>query len=312
MIKGFLVIDKPKGMTSADVVYKVKKRLPRGTKIGHAGTLDPNVTGVLPLAIGSATKAFAFLEDTIKTYRVGFKLGIATDTEDVWGELLEECPYEMPSLEEIERVMQRFIGEYLQTPPMYSAKKQGGVKLYQMARKGQTVYRQPELRHIFGLQNIQIEQDGTIAFTVQCSRGTYIRTLCVDMAKALGTIGAMVSLTRIQTGCFTLDHTIKLEALEALEAFEALEGVIVETYDQLDQFLLPVKTMFESWPKIFVDETHAVHLRNGVKVNLQRFTKERFASGVRIAVWSVEENKQLLGVATASDDGIWFTQWLGE
>ncbi len=269
MNKGFLVIDKPKGMTSADVVYHVKKKLPKGTKIGHAGTLDPNVTGVLPLAIGHATKAFAFLEDTRKVYSVVFKLGVATDTEDIWGNVIETVEPPRVSFEQVENVLKQFEGEYLQTPPMYSAKKQGGVKLYAMARKGITVERRPERREIFAFEKLELLEDNQVSFTVTCSRGTYIRTLCVDIASALGTMGAMTALRRLETGCFTMAHAVLLDHVIASETLSAM--------------LMPIDVMFSGWPKITVDEKHALHLRNGVKVNLQRFTRDTWPEQTRVA-----------------------------
>lgn len=311
MLAGFIVVDKPQGMTSADVVYHIKRRLPKGTKIGHAGTLDPNVTGVLPLAVGYATKAFAFLEDTEKSYRVTLQLGFATETEDIWGEVVDRAPVPSLSREQIEEAVNSFVGDYWQTPPMYSAKKIDGVKLYNLARSGKVVERKPELRRIVAISDLTIdnlsttaptinlqEAATTIGFTVRCSRGTYIRTLCLDLAKKLGTLGTMTSLRRLATDCFTEDLAVPLETLVASE--------------DLSTQLLPVQAMFEQLPRIIVDVKHATHLRNGVKVNLARFLKgwAMASSDVRYGVWERGEVLRFIGVAAPKDDGIYFQQWL--
>lgn len=305
MLAGFIVVDKPQGITSADVVYRIKRRLPKGTKIGHAGTLDPNVTGVLPLAVGYATKAFAFLEDSEKTYRVTFQLGFATDTEDIWGEVVDRAPVPALSQEQIVEVVNSFVGDYWQTPPMYSAKKIDGVKLYDLARSGKVVERRPELRRIVAISELTVENlpvDNlpvtTIGFTVRCSRGTYIRTLCLDMAKKLGTLGTMTSLRRLATDCFTEDLAVPLDTLVAS--------------DDLSAQLLPVQAMFEQLPRITVDVKHATHLRNGVKVNLARFLKggAMASTPARYGVWERGEVLRFIGVAAPKDDGIYFQQWL--
>lgn len=306
MISGFLVIDKPAGITSADVVYRVKKKLPKGTRVGHAGTLDPNVTGVLPLAIGTATKAFAFLDDAVKSYRVSMTLGFTTDTEDIWGRVVQSAPVPKLSEQTIKTKIEAFIGDYWQVPPMYSARKIEGEKLYEKARRGEVVAREAVKRHIHGIEvdhvsnggDGALELDGTIEFTVTCSRGTYIRTLCTDIGKALGTLGTMTALRRIKTDCFVEAHAVALEVLEGA----SLEDLVA--------LMQPIQVMFEGMPRIQVDAKHAVHLRNGVKVNLERFSK---AKGLHYwSVWTQGPPLQFIGVAKTEPNGIFFKQWLGD
>ncbi len=289
-MEGFLVIDKPVGMTSADVVYKIKRQLPKGTKIGHAGTLDPNVTGVLPLAIGRATKAFAFLEDTQKIYRVSMKLGVSTDTEDIWGTVLEESDCQTFEPNVVYSALETMVGDYMQVPPMYSAKKIDGKKLYSLARKGQVVHREPSKLKIFSLDNSHYDHP-FIHFDVSCSRGTYIRTLCVDIAKRLGTLGTMTALRRLKTGVFTQEQSKPLDQL--------LES------PSLAEHLLPVTLMFEHYPKIVLDEVHARYVCHGVKVNLMRFNASKLLVDAHYAIYW---DGNLLGIALGTADGIYMKQ----
>lgn len=289
-MEGFLVIDKPVGMTSADVVYKIKRKLPKGTKIGHAGTLDPNVTGVLPLAIGRATKAFAFLEDTQKIYQVSMRLGVSTDTEDIWGTVTGEEDCQAFEPKEVFEALESMIGDYLQVPPMYSAKKIDGKKLYNLARQGQVVHREAASLKIFSLDQIHYDHP-YIHFDVSCSRGTYIRTLCVDIAKRLGTLGTMTALRRLKTGVFTQEQSKPLALL--------LES------DSLADHLLPVTVMFEHYPKINLDEVHGRYVCHGVKVNLMRFNTSKLQINAHYGVYW-EGN--LLGIAQGTADGIYMKQ----
>lgn len=258
-MNGFIVINKPAGITSATAVAKIKKRLPKKTKIGHTGTLDPNVTGVLPLAIGKATKAIAYMDDEVKVYRCTMRFGMSTDTQDIWGKIAVQTkvvPFEQTT---IERLLAHFTGDIMQVPPMYSARKVDGKRLYDLARAGIEVARHPTKTTIFGFSDVDY-QHPELSYTVRCARGTYVRTLCVDMADSLGTIACMSALKRLATGPFTLDQSIGLDRLENM------------TNEQLDNALLPINIMFDQLPIIAVDYVHAIHLVNGVKVNLARFT----------------------------------------
>lgn len=185
-MNGVLIVNKPKGFTSQDVVSKVKKLL-NEKKAGHTGTLDPLATGVLPVLIGSSTKLSKYLIEHNKTYVAKIKLGQKTDTGDSEGKVIEEKHIPSISVSEIEKVLNTFLGEQTQIPPMYSAIKVNGKKLYEYARSGENVEIAPRGIEIYSIELLNFE-DGQIEFEVSCSKGTYIRVLCEDIAKALGTV----------------------------------------------------------------------------------------------------------------------------
>lgn len=214
-MNGIIIINKPKGCTSHDVVHKVKKIF--NEKVGHTGTLDPMATGVLPLLVGKGTNCSKYLINHDKIYEVVLQLGERTDTLDSEGqiiekqEVLEEIVYE----DFVKQTLEQFKGKQLQTPPMYSAIKVKGKKLYEYARKGETVEVNPREIEIYNIELLKInEKDLQIEFRVKCSKGTYIRSLCDDIAKKLGTIGYMKELKRIQVGEFNIDNSITIEELE--------------------------------------------------------------------------------------------------
>lgn len=212
---GIIIINKPKNCTSHDIVQKAKKIF--GEKVGHTGTLDPMATGVLPLLIGKGTLCSKYLINHDKTYQVTLQLGKKTETADSEGEVIEEKKLPQESLEKpkIEKVLESFLGKQEQIPPMYSAIKINGKKLYEYARKGQKVEipsRSIEIYKIT-LSNINIKSK-QIAFEVSCSKGTYIRSLCEDIAAKLETVGYMLELKRIQVGEFSLDQSITLAELK--------------------------------------------------------------------------------------------------
>ena len=215
-LNGIIVINKPKNYTSHDVVAKVKKLL-NIKKVGHTGTLDPNATGVLPLLLNSGTKLSKYLIEHDKEYEVTLKLGIRTDTLDGEGKVLEKKEVDRKMLEntkQIEKVLNSFTGKQTQVPPMYSAIKVKGKKLYEYARRGENVEVQPRQIEIYNieLQKVDIKKQ-KIEFKVQCSKGTYIRTLCEDIAIKLGTIGYMKELNRTKVGKFGLEEAITIEKL---------------------------------------------------------------------------------------------------
>lgn len=207
---GILVIDKPCGMTSHDVVAIVKRRL-RAQRVGHLGTLDPNATGVLPLVINRATKSARFLEGGIKGYSATAKLGEETDTFDVDGTVTESRSTEDVTPEAIKSVLASFIGKISQLPPMYSAVKRKGVPLYKLARKGIVVEREPKDVEIFSVDVEEIDLP-LLRFSVTCSRGTYIRTLCHDMGITLGCGAHLTGLKRTISGAFTIEDAISLDS----------------------------------------------------------------------------------------------------
>ena len=208
---GFINVYKEKGMTSHDVVNKIRKIF--GTKkVGHTGTLDPNATGVLPVAINNATKVIEYMEMDDKTYIAELTLGIVTDTEDIWGNVLEEKEVNV-SEDEIINVINSFIGKQKQVPPMYSALKVDGKKLYELAREGKVIDREARDIEIFSIDEIKANGN-IVSFKVHCSKGTYIRTLCSNIGEKLGCGGTMSGLERVQSGKFSLDSSVTLEKLE--------------------------------------------------------------------------------------------------
>lgn len=208
---GFINVYKEKGQTSHDVVNKVRKIFAT-RKVGHTGTLDPNATGVLPIAINSATKVIEYMEHDDKTYVAELTLGIVTDTEDIWGNILEENSVNVTK-DEIEDAIKSFIGKQKQVPPMYSALKINGKKLYELAREGKVIEREAREIEIFDIEEIEVIEN-KVSFKVHCSKGTYIRTLCKDIGEKLGCGATMSALKRVQAGGFTIDTAVKLSELE--------------------------------------------------------------------------------------------------
>ena len=214
-MNGFVNYYKPRGMTSASAVLKLRKMLPRGVKVGHAGTLDPDAQGVLPLMVGKATRLFDYIVDKEKVYRCRFRPGAETDTQDDSGEVLRESDMR-PDRADVERVLPDFIGDIRQIPPVYSALKVGGQPMYKLARQGKAVAKPARVVHV---ENIEIlEQTGDdFMLRVACGKGTYIRTLCHDIGNALGCYGHMADLVRERAGVFDRDTATDLsEGIELL------------------------------------------------------------------------------------------------
>ena len=245
-MNGIVIIDKPVGWTSQDVVSKLRGKL-RTKRIGHGGTLDPMATGVLPVFVGRATRGVEFFEHAEKTYETVLQLGVLTDTEDTSGTVLETRPVSVTA-EQLLAVLARFRGEIMQIPPMYSALKVNGQKLYELARKGREVERQPRPITIHELELLAFTGE-TARLRVRCSKGTYIRTLCKDIGLALGCGGCMAALRRVQAGAYTEGEAVPLETLIASEEPEA--------------YLRPVDTMFVSFPAITLTENQERRCRNG-------------------------------------------------
>ena len=235
MPNGIIVIDKPAGWTSMDVCAKLRGMY-HEKRVGHGGTLDPMATGVLPVFIGRATRAVEFAADSDKEYIAGLKLGVVTNTQDTTGEVLEERPVAITGAE-LEAVLERFTGEIEQVPPMYSAIKIKGKKLYELARKGKEVERPPrpvtirelELAGSVGRDDPGAPSlDGSAYFLrVLCSKGTYVRTLCHDIGQALGCGGCMSSLRRVKAAGFTLDDAVTLEAVQAAADRREAEALLL-------------------------------------------------------------------------------------
>lgn len=242
---GFINIYKNSGCTSAAVVHQVKKLI--GLPCGHMGTLDPLAEGVLPIAFGKATRLFNYLQNKQKTYRAIFEFGKATDTEDCTGTVLQEQA-KVPTLEEIQQVLPRFTGEYMQVPPMYSAKSVNGVRAYKLARQGEKVELQAKKITIYKLICTRQLTDNQFEFLITCGGGTYIRSLGRDIAAACGTVAIMTALIREKSGYFSLQNAVKLEEIQA---------------DKIDKFLLAPESVFEMQSVNF-DDADAVKLRNGL------------------------------------------------
>lgn len=213
MPSGIVIIDKPSGWTSMDVCAKVRGIL-REKRVGHGGTLDPMATGVLPVFVGQATRAVEYAEASQKEYVAGLRLGVVTNTQDVTGETLETHPVSVTQAD-LEAVLPRFTGPIQQIPPMYSAIKINGKKLYELARKGKEVERKPRSLTIYELE--LLEQTGETDYLLRCvcSKGTYLRTLCHDLGQALGCGGTLYSLRRTCAAGFTLDQAVTLDDVQA-------------------------------------------------------------------------------------------------
>lgn len=254
---GILIINKPKQNTSHDVVAKVKKIC--GEKVGHTGTLDPMATGVLPLLLGQGTKLSKYLINHDKTYIATIQLGKKTDTLDSEGSILEEriVDGKLLNKENVQRVLECQIGKQIQTPPIYSAIKVNGKKLYEYARKGVEVEIPKREIEIYNIELLDInEKDKTIEFKVHCSKGTYIRTLCENIAEKLGTIGYMKELNRVQVGQFNLNQAFTVEELEKNKENEKF----------LNQHLITVQNFFEKYPIIELKEEKLKLFLNGVQL----------------------------------------------
>jgi len=270
MPDGILIIDKPAGWTSMDVCAKIRGIL-QEKRVGHAGTLDPMATGVLPVLFGGATKAADLLPDSDKAYRLSFRLGLTTDTQDVWGKELTRSDKPV-SLAELEAVLPRFRGEILQLPPMYSAVSVGGQRLYDLARRGIEVEREarPVTIRELTLLDYDPENRAGTAF-VRCSKGTYIRTVCHDIGEALGTGGIMTALCREEAAGFTLTDCITLEEAQTL----ADEGKLFDR-------ILPVERMFLDLPACRLNEIQTRMFLNGVRLDLARLAQKGLDGRVRV------------------------------
>ncbi|WP_308640026.1 tRNA pseudouridine(55) synthase TruB [Paenibacillus silvisoli] len=235
---GILAVWKPAGWTSHDVVAKVRG-ITKVKRIGHTGTLDPAVTGVLPLCIGRSTRVVEYVQERPKCYEAVMQFGIATDTEDLTGNVLEELPSVELSEDDIRRVLASFIGEIDQVPPMFSAVRVDGKRLYELAREGHVVERKSRKVTIHALELLDMQLDQphpTIRFSVTCSKGTYIRTLCVDIGQALGVPSVMAQLTRTMSGGFTREQCFTLEQIAELKAAGELEAKLMPADSALDHF----------------------------------------------------------------------------
>jgi tRNA pseudouridine55 synthase len=252
MTSGLLLIDKPPGITSFAVVRRVRQAF-QVKRVGHLGTLDPFATGLLPLALGEATKLAQFLVDEPKTYVAVLKLGVETDTQDLTGQVTAESD-ELPSADEIYRAAGSFVGKIDQVPPMYSAVHHQGERLYKLARRGETVEAAPRkvVIHRLEIQDIALPQ---ITLRVECSKGTYIRTLAHDLGRALGCGAHLVGLNRLVVGPFRLEEAMPLEMIEKKVDPE-----------QMQRYLIPLAACLPGFKAVPVDGLQARRLSQGQAV----------------------------------------------
>lgn len=256
MIHGIINVYKEKGFTSHDVVAKLRGIVGQ-KKIGHTGTLDPDATGVLPVCLGKATKLCDLLTDKNKTYEAVVLLGKTTDTQDITGEVLEEKSTEALTEEKVREAIEGFIGDYEQIPPMYSALKVNGKKLYELAREGKVIERKARPVKILDIQILEIDLP-KVRMEVSCSKGTYIRTLCHDIGEKLGCGGCMESLIRTRVSTFRIEDAKTLDEIETLKQ----EGKLAE-------LLVPIDAMFPFYPKITVKDDWKAFAKNGNPLDLK-------------------------------------------
>lgn len=252
---GIVNVNKPLGITSHDVVYRLRKIL-NIKKIGHTGTLDPEASGVLPMCVGKGTKMAEYLTSAKKQYLARLQLGAFTDTQDATGEILESFSVEV-SEDKIRDTVEGFVGEITQIPPMYSAIKIDGKKLYELAREGISVEREPRCVTIYGIEIKGIDMENkTVDMLVDCSKGTYIRTLCNDIGAALGCGGHMSALHRTKSGRFGIESAYTLEEIEEMVSREDFS------------FMTPVSEALPECERIVLAERNANRVRNGIKITV--------------------------------------------
>ena len=258
-MNGIIIINKPKNLTSNNVVNKVKHIL--NSKVGHTGTLDPNATGVLPLLLGDGTKFSKYLINHDKKYRATLKLGIKMSTADVEGDVIEEKDVDdnIFKKEKLEDVLKTFIGKQTQVPPIYSAIKVDGKKLYDYARKGIKVEVPSRKIEIYGINLVEFDKGNkTIVFDVECSKGTYIRSLCEDIAEKLNTVGYMFDLDRLVVGDFKIENSVTIDELEAN----------IDNNDWINNHIISAEEILEKYPRIDIPSKKLELFLNGVKLDV--------------------------------------------
>ena len=275
MVKsGIINVYKEKGFTSFDVVAKLRGIL-RTKKIGHTGTLDPDAEGVLPVCIGRATKVCDILTDKDKVYEAVMLLGVETDTQDTSGEVLKQLPVEV-SEEKVKEAVLSFVGEYAQIPPMYSALKVNGKKLYELAREGKTIERKARNVSIFSIEILEVDLP-RVRMSVHCSKGTYIRTLCHDIGQKLGCGGCMEKLLRTKVGIFELADTLKLSEIDEL----AKAGTVEEK-------IIAVDELFEDYLKVWTKQKFDVVVHNGNRIEKRMLQAQLAENAERLRVYDSE------------------------
>ena len=281
---GIIVINKPKGCTSHDIVYKIKKIF--NEKVGHTGTLDPMAEGVLPILIGKGTLVSKYLINHNKKYVVKLKLGIKTDTADSEGKIIEEetVKKELLNNENITKILKSFIGKQEQIPPIYSAIKVNGKKLYEYARKGQEVEIKPRQIEIYDINLLRYSLDNNeIEFEVFCGKGTYIRSLCEDIANKFQTVGYMKELRRTQVGEFKIEESITVKDLE----------INMQNQEFINQKFILIEKMFNKNNSIKLDDNKLKHFLNGVKIT------QKYDDGIYRVY---DKNEEFIGIAVIENN----------
>lgn len=289
-MNGVINIFKPKGMTSFDVVREVKKVCCTG-KVGHTGTLDPEATGVLPVCIGRATKIIDYIMDSRKVYEVEFKLGIKTTTYDDEGEILETRETKHLTDDEILQAIKGFLGEYSQVPPMYSALKQNGVRLYTLARQGIEVKREGRNITIYNIENIKIDNP-FVSMKVTCSKGTYVRSLCYDIGEKLGVYATMTELNRAETSVFKQEDSINIKNL---------------TSENYSEHLISIEEALNHYDRININHKYVKLLVNGVRVGDTRYTNDKVENE---KLYRVYDGEKFLGLGSKNNEGFKITKLL--
>ncbi|MBV7274909.1 tRNA pseudouridine(55) synthase TruB [Clostridium sp. PL3] len=279
---GILNINKPTGMTSFDVVRKVKN-IAKTKKVGHTGTLDPEASGVLPICIGRATKLVDYIMNDYKIYKAELKLGVITDTYDREGKILKTSQINV-SKEQVESIINSFIGEIEQVPPMFSALKVNGQRLYSLARQGIEVERKARKINIYDIDILDINIPNII-FEVKCSKGTYIRSLCYDIGERLECGGTMWNLQRIKTGAFNILNSVELETLNS---------------DNISDYLIPMDRALDEYPKLHLEEKYEKLLFNGVTIKDYSILKD-IEKDILYRVY-VKDN-EFIGIGLKNDVG---------
>ena len=283
-MNGVLNIFKNKGMTSFDVVSRVRK-IAGEKKVGHTGTLDPEAEGVLPVCIGKATKIIDYIMDSEKGYSVKFKLGIKTTTYDLEGDIIEERDTSFLTEKEVEEAINSFKGEYSQVPPMFSALKKNGVRLYDLARKGIEIEREARNIKIYNIENINIELP-YVSMDVTCSKGTYIRSLCYDIGEKLNVFATMTELKRFKTSFFSEYDSINIDDLNK---------------ENIKEHLISIEEALKNYPEIYLTKGYDKLIINGVIVADKRFTKSLVENDILYKVY--DENKKFLGLGKKNKEG---------
>ena len=285
---GIINVYKEKGFTSHDVVA-VMRKIANQKKIGHTGTLDPEAEGVLPVCLGKATKLADYIMASEKQYRAMVRLGITTTTEDASGEVLEERPVDVTE-EELQKALLSMEGEQMQVPPMYSALKVNGKKLYELAREGKEVERKARKVTIFGIRLLQFLPPDRAEILVDCSKGTYIRTLCADLGKRLGCGAHMETLLRTKSGRFTLENACSLEELRTLA-----------TENRLEEALLSMEEALMQYPAVTVQPRADRLMANGCKIFAPHWKQQEENLTLGQTVRGYNSQGHLMGLYTVEE-----------